>query len=524
MAITREQILAEIKRRQESKAVVKPAAKIVKETTKAATKPVVVKETKRTGRAETITENLRKRTASMNSEQKRSYTLLAENIIKATRTVYGESTQAGPGQPNAVGNGAGLGLVKTYFDIFFGYFPELIVNEIASVQPIATQRAVIFYYQTLAGSDKGAVRKGDVLIDPFKINTDIEYTSDRVTIAKNTPAATWNPVIPSSVVVEGFDLTWSDADTFTGAGKAFMKNGVLVDNTGKVIAGTVTANANTIQVDITGTDAADVTHVTYAYDNIYAPTQTPDLNANVAEIDVTAKARTVKTNYSFQAGFAFEAQFGQTLEDKLAENAMYELKRETDLDFVFEVMNAAPEMVVWNKAAGVANGLYEFHKLSFQDAVIKASNRIFAKSKRARGNILLVGINAQTIVETLPGFTGIDFGVQLGGAKVIGNLKGIKVIAIPELGANDWAVIYKDGKDNLDAGIVFAPYIPVVATPTVMLDDFMARKAYTTSYGKVVVNADYFVRGTIVDNPVAQPVVVFDKNGQIIEEFGLDGN
>ncbi len=83
-----------------------------------------------------------------------------------------------------------------------------------------------------------------------------------------------------------------------------------------------------------------------------------------------------------------------------------------------------------------ANGLYEFHKLSFRDAVVGASNYIFSISKRVRGNVLLVGVNAQTIVETLPDFKGSDFGSQIGGPSVIGKLKDMKVIAVPDLDAN----------------------------------------------------------------------------------------
>jgi hypothetical protein len=332
-----------------------------------------------------------------------------------------------------------------------------------------------------------------------------------VTIETNVDVPTWGPVVARSIKIPGQTLTY-ESDT-----EATFKVGNDTYNV------TITEANNAIKVAITDADDNPVNtfkKATYEYANKYAPTQVPELNANVDSREITAKARTIKTQYSFQAGFGFEAQFGVTLEDKLSEAAMYELKRETDLDFVFEIMNSAPVLVQWNKAAGVANGLYEFHKLSFLDAVIHASNRIFAKSKRARGNVLLVGINAQTIVETLPAFKGENYGSQLGGGKVIGTLKDIKVIAVPELDANDWAVIYKSSTDNLDAGIVFAPYIPVVATPTVMLDDFLARKGYTTSYGKVVVNPDYFVRGTIINDPIAQPIVILDKSGEIIEDFG----
>lgn len=449
----------------------------------------------------------------MTGEMKNMYTILSENIARATQTIYSEATQAGAWTQGAVGNGAGVGLVKTYFDIFYGYFPSLIVPELASTQPIKTEKAMVFYYQTIAGSTKGEVTKGDVLISPFTVNTNPEYTSNKVTIATGlTAVSLWGPYIPQSVVVPGVPITWTAAGVFEA-----------VTGGDAVLEGVVTVENGTIKVVVSGTSAAAVDKVQYAYANKYAPTEVPELNANIDSREITAMARTIKTNYSFQAGFGFEAQFGAKLEDKLAEAAMYELKRETDLDFVFEIMNAAPVSVKWNKAAGVPNGLYEIHKLSFIDAVAEASNAIFKKSKRAAGNVLLVGINAQTIVQTLPSFKGETYGSQLGGAKVIGKLGDhMKVIAIPELAANDWAVIYKDPKDNLDAGIIFAPYIPVVATPTVMLDDFMARKAYTTSYGKLVVNADYFVIGEIIEEPLQPTVQLLDKDGEVIDNFIAD--
>jgi hypothetical protein len=512
MAVTKEQILAELRRRRaakqtENKAVRKPIAKA-----QDSLDAVVTEQTTRTSSPRTITEAIAQRTANFKGETKKIYTTLAENIVNATRTIYSEATQAGPymGVANT-GNAAGVGLVKTYFDIFFGYFPSLIVPEIASVQPIKTEKAMIFYYQTLAGSTKGNVTAGDVLIDAFQVNTDPEYTSNVVTIATNVDVPVWGPVVARSIKIPGQTLTYTNDNTAT-----FKADNVTYN----VI---ITEADNAIKVAITDGDNNPVDtfkKATYEYANKYAPTQVPELNANVDSREITAKARTIKTQYSFQAGFGFEAQFGVTLEDKLSEAAMYELKRETDLDFVFEIMNSAPVLVQWNKAAGVANGLYEFHKLSFLDAIIGASNYIFKISKRARGNVLLVGPNAQTVVETLPAFQGENYGSQLGGARVIGKLKDIKVIAVPELADDDWAVIYKSQNDSLDAGIVFAPYIPVVSTPTVMLDDFMARKAFTTSYGKLVVNPNYFVRGQIINNPIAQPVQILDKNGEVIESFG----
>lgn len=435
--------------------------------------------------------------------------ILFENTIQNHKR-YLEATQLGFNQSQVGLNDAGVDLIKTYFDIWLGYYPTLITPLIASEQPIKTERARVFFREIVAGSEKGQVTTGKAMITPFGVNTDEEYTSSKVTIAKNVAKPTWGPVVPRSIAVEGFDLTWSTDAAFTGLGAD-----------GEEIAGAITEANGTIKVDITGTDAADVAVVTYEYDNAYAPTQVPELQTNIKPMDIQAKYRTLKTNFSFTAGYGYEASFGMSLSEDLASAAMFELKRETDLDFVHSVMNAAPRMVIWNRSAGLAVGNYETHKLNFYDAIVKAANTIYKVSKRARGNILIVGVGAQSIVETLPYFDGDAVGSQLDGPKVIGTLnKNIKVIAIPDLADDDWAVIYKSAKDNLDAGIIYAPYIPVLATDPVMLDDMLVRRAFITAYGKLIVNPDYFVRGKIIDEPTALAVQVLDKAGKVIEDFG----
>lgn len=504
MAITKEQILKKLEERraQEAKKA-KFAKKPVYSTKQEATQPVakVVRESQ-VGGPRTIREDINQRTANFKGQQKSLYTTLAENIVNAHKFVS-EATQASSSIPGAIGaSAAGVGLMKTYFDIFFGYFPNLIVQELASVQPIKTKKAMIFYYQSVAGSTKGAVTAGDVFVSPFTVKGDAaleQYTSNRVTIAKNVAVPVWGPVVARSVQIAGQTLTWQSDTAAT-----FGADGTVA----------VSLANSEITVTLGGTAAAAITHVTYTYYNEYAPTQVPELAANIDEREITAQTRTIKTNYSFEAGFGFEAQFGVSLQDRLAEDAMYQLKRATDLDFVFEIMASAPALVVWNKAAGVANGLYTFHKKSFVDAVVTASNHIFSISKRVRGNVLLVGIQAQTLVETLEEFKGETVGSELQGARVIGTLmNGIKVIAIPELPADEFAVIYRSKTENLDAGIVFAPYIPVVATPQVMLDDLLGRRAYLVSYGKLVTNANYFVKGRITNNPTALPVMLVTNDG-----------
>jgi hypothetical protein len=96
MAVTKEQILAELRRRRaakqtENKAVRKPIAKA-----QDSLDAVVTEQTTRTSSPRTITEAIAQRTANFKGETKKIYTTLAENIVNATRTIYSEATQSGP--------------------------------------------------------------------------------------------------------------------------------------------------------------------------------------------------------------------------------------------------------------------------------------------------------------------------------------------------------------------------------------------------------------------------------------------
>ena len=55
------------------------------------------------------------------------------------------------------------------------------------------------------------------------------------------------------------------------------------------------------------------------------------------------------------------------------------------------------------------------------------------------------------------------------------------------------------GASYLDAGYVYAPYMPLYATPTQVLDDFIFRKGLATSYGQVMLNNKLYAKGNITN-------------------------
>lgn len=49
---------------------------------------------------------------------------------------------------------------------------------------------------------------------------------------------------------------------------------------------------------------------------------------------------------------------------------------------------------------------------------------------------------------------------------------------------------------------VYAPYLPVFATQLIMLDDFIGRRGFATSYGKKMLNNLFYVAGTMQGNAI----------------------
>lgn len=54
------------------------------------------------------------------------------------------------------------------------------------------------------------------------------------------------------------------------------------------------------------------------------------------------------------------------------------------------------------------------------------------------------------------------------------------------------------GSSFLDSGYVYAPYIPLYTTPTIVMDDFKGRKGMATQYGKRAVNARFYATMEVV--------------------------
>jgi len=130
----------------------------------------------------------------------------------------------------------------------------------------------------------------------------------------------------------------------------------------------------------------------------------------------------------------------------------------------------------------------------------KLSNRIHQLTLRGGANFMVVSPTVATIIESIPGFAANSngdaadmeyaFGVQKAGQF---NSR-YTVYKNPYMTENTILVGFR-GKQFLEAGAVFAPYIPLIMTPLVYdPDTFVPRKGLLTRYAKKMVRPEYYGR------------------------------
>jgi hypothetical protein len=78
-------------------------------------------------------------------------------------------------------------------------------------------------------------------------------------------------------------------------------------------------------------------------------------------------------------------------------------------------------------------------------------------------------------------------------------MKRWKVYRNPYYGENDYLLGYK-GNLFLDAGYVWAPYLPFATTQTIMMEDFVGRKGFAQSAGQRMLNSKLYVKGSITQS------------------------
>jgi len=255
---------------------------------------------------------------------------------------------------------------------------------------------------------------------------------------------------------------------------------------------------------------------TYAVPDAYGNTTIaiPEINISMQSQAITAKTKKLKAVWTPEFAQDLNAYQNLDAEAELTNIMSEYISLEIDLEILDMLIADVPtaNTEYWStinnttlNAGGTdftaSLGYYNTQGQWFQTLgtkIQKISNRIHQLTLRGGANFMVVSPTVATIIESIPGFASNSngdaadmeyaFGVQKAGQF---NSR-YTVYKNPYMTENTILVGFR-GKQFLEAGAVFAPYIPLIMTPLIYdPSTFTPRKGLLTRYAKKMLRPEFY--------------------------------
>ncbi len=244
------------------------------------------------------------------------------------------------------------------------------------------------------------------------------------------------------------------------------------------------------------------------------PISIPEINVQMQSSAIVAKTRKLKAVWTPEFAQDLNAYHALDAEAELTSVMSEYISLEIDLEILdMLIESAAAGTEVWsavnnrsivdNGADGTVTdlGFYNTQGQWFQTLgtkIQKLSNAIHQRTLRGGANFLVCSPTVATILESIPGFAAGNNGdaAQMSyafGVQKAGQLNSrYTVYKNPYMTENTILLGFRGGQ-FLEAGAVFAPYIPLIMTPLVYdPETFTPRKGLLTRYAKKVVRPEFY--------------------------------
>ena len=331
--------------------------------------------------------------------------------------------------------------------------------------------------------------------------------------------------------------TWTpNANVSLGDSNAVLK--VIVSGTVADPAAFVAVTADPTQVSFPiqaslSSAAGDAgTLVVPAFESDFGATpdpEIPEIDIKVESIAVVANTRKLRARWSPELAQDLNAYHSLDAEVELTQILSEQIALEIDREILNDLLTqAGAANYYWSRAPGkflnkesgaevlasstsapgpAFRGTVREWYETLIETIIDVANQIHRLTLRGSANFIVVGPDVATILEASvmykPSYSldgdGQVSGMVLGADKVGTLSNRFTVYKDPYFPRNKVLVGYKGGS-YLETGYVYAPYVPLIVTPTIFApEDFTPRKGVMTRYGKKMVRSDFYGTVTCTD-------------------------
>lgn len=231
-----------------------------------------------------------------------------------------------------------------------------------------------------------------------------------------------------------------------------------------------------------------------------AATGTAEVSSSLAEMGfsiekstVTAKTRQLKAEYTMELAQDLKAVHGLDAESELANilsgEILAEINREVIRSIVTTGKNAGLGVTHSFDLVADADGRWaveKFQSLIFQ--IEQEANKIATETRRGKGNFVICSSN---VASALAAAGSLKFGgegelaVDATGNTFAGTLNGRLKVYVDPYASTDYATVGYKGASPYDAGMFYAPYVPLTMVRAVGENTFQPKIAFKTRYGLV---------------------------------------
>ncbi len=239
----------------------------------------------------------------------------------------------------------------------------------------------------------------------------------------------------------------------------------------------------------------------------------PEINLELRSEEITAKTRKLKTKWSDEFAQDLNAYHSLDAEAELTAMLSEYISHEIDLEILDMLIKNAQTVDFWSaknnevwdgtkfvqQSAGTG-GYYNSQGEWFQTLgtkLQKVSNEIHRLVLKGGGaNFMVCSPTVSTVLESIPGYAANTDGTKMEyamGVQKIGTINSrYTVYKNPYMTENTILLGYR-GSQFLETGAVYAPYIPIMMTPTVLdPENFTPRKGIQTRYAKKMVRPEFY--------------------------------
>ena len=255
--------------------------------------------------------------------------------------------------------------------------------------------------------------------------------------------------------------------------------------------------------------------VTPAFESDFSADIIPELDIKITAVSVTSQTRKLKAKWTPELAQDLNAYHNLDAETELTQLLSEQIALDIDREILQHLLQSATGATMYwsrkpgdflNKLTGAAvsggsfTGTVREWYETLVETCIDVSNVIYRKTLRGAANFMVCGPDVATILEASvlykPSFSMDPKENQFTiGTEKVGTLANrFTVYKDPYFPRNVVLLGYK-GSSFLETGYVYAPYVPLIVTPTLYEpNDFTPRKGVMTRYAKRMVRSDFYGR------------------------------